>query len=83
METYAGNHSGDYTGMQGTDFTTGIYKISNFNDPSNGTPYTVTSQATAADPATCTTPNVYFNVTGRTVTTFMCLEQGFQKLTNN
>lgn len=80
LETYAGNNNGAYpvTAAQRTTFTTS-YLPSNFNDPTTGAPYGVGWGALGAC-GTAGTSTV--NVVGRVVTIRMCLEQGFQDLTN-
>lgn len=83
VESCASNNSGNYGGACSAAVsynTGGTYQPSNFKDPTLGTDYTVS--VVAALPAACPTPNVYINVNGRIVTTRMCLEQGYQDLTN-
>jgi prepilin-type N-terminal cleavage/methylation domain-containing protein len=86
LEAYASNNSGAYPPAGGFP---AAYLPSNFNDPLSGGAYTVTVNA-AAPPAApaCAVPtsttaavdNVY--VQGRQVTSIMCLEQGYQTLSN-
>lgn len=92
IESCASNNNGSYnTGTPACNTAaaytgTGSYAPNNFNDPLSGTPYQV--QTGSANP-NCTPPTsaqaaaVIINVTGRVVTTTMCLEQGKQVLTNN
>jgi prepilin-type N-terminal cleavage/methylation domain-containing protein len=87
VEECASNHNGDYTALPAPTCNTasnynagGAYVPSNFKDPLSGNNYTVTVGNLAA----CATPGTLtVNVVGRVVTTRMCLEQGFQDLTNN
>lgn len=88
VEACASNHNGDYTGGTAPTCNTasnynagGAYAPANFNDPLTGTSYQVTVgnlQACNNNPGTAR-----IQIAGRVVTTRMCLEQGFQDLTNN
>jgi prepilin-type N-terminal cleavage/methylation domain-containing protein len=82
IESCAGNNSGAYSPNCNTDTLyegTGTYAPTNFKDPSTGADYNVTVGALGA----CTTAgNVTVNFNGRIVTSRMCLEQGYQDLTN-
>ncbi len=78
LESYASNSNGVYPTTL-AQFTP--YLPTNFNDPSTGNAYTV---AVGALPV-CGAGNIgtaTILVAGRVVTTRMCLEQGFQDLTN-
>ena len=80
LETYASNSAGDYSGLTTSNIQN--YKPGNFNDPSSGTAYTLTVDTTAPT-TSCTLGTVHVLAASRSVTSYMCLEQGtFQKLTN-
>jgi prepilin-type N-terminal cleavage/methylation domain-containing protein len=81
VEAYAGNNNGAYPA---TTANLTPYLPTNFLDPSTGTAYGVTVGALAACPAWAGGPAaIRVQVVGRVVTSRMCLEQGFQDLTNN
>lgn len=82
IEQYASNNNGNYPT---TAALLNPYLPTNFNDPTTGTAYNVAvaGGAPAACPAWAGGPaEIHVGVNGRTVTTRMCLEQGFQDLTN-
>ena len=84
MESCASNNNGDYAPCNTAAMTT-TYLPTNFKDPSSGANYGVTVVAGAPSLA-CTPANagtIQIGVAGRVVTSRMCLEQGFQDLTNN
>jgi len=86
IETYAGNNNGTYTGLTGAMLTgAGAYAPSNFNDPLNGGSYTVNvagALPACAVPTSAAAAVATVRIVGRTATVRMCLEQGFQDLTN-
>jgi prepilin-type N-terminal cleavage/methylation domain-containing protein len=85
IESYASNNSGSYTGLTAAMLNTGgTYALSNFNDPSTGSPYVVS--VTAGAPIACATGDqgkINVGIVTRVVTEYTCLEQGFQQLSNN
>jgi len=86
LESYASNNNGSYpTGwnVAPENFWTD-YQPSNFKDPSKGATYAQGSWTNGNTVGACNNNpgTINVEVNGRTVTTRMCLEQGFQDLTN-
>lgn len=89
LESYASNNAGNYPtawSQAGNPFAPS-YLPTNWDDPSTGQPYTEgqwsdgTGQLGTCDSSDIGT--VFVAINGRAVTTRMCLEQGYQDLTNN
>lgn len=85
LEVYASNNNGDYP-ANAAAFA--AYLPDNFTDPLANKPYTVSFVSGAPNPGNCAVPTnstpsaVTVYEQGRQIDTVMCLEQGYQDLTN-